>query len=113
MNKEQIAKITEFMKNNVWRNPEIMLMTDEDTTRIALSNLIDIATSLHNLLYKEVTGERYDYAFHWANKVGAWVNDDALNPIICPHYDKVCIDEEGCLKCSRCARKELMDNAET
>ena len=38
---------------------------DENQTPLA-----DIIASLHNLLYEAVTGERYDYMFHWANKVG-------------------------------------------
>lgn len=29
--------------------------------------LLDIIASLHNELYKEVTGKYYDYMFHWAN----------------------------------------------
>ena len=40
------------------------------------TDLCYIIASLHNMLYKEVTGEYYDYMFHWANKVGAWVYDD-------------------------------------
>lgn len=37
--------------------------TDEGECRLEIA-------SLHNLLYEAVTGERYDYMFHWANKVG-------------------------------------------
>lgn len=33
-------------------------------------DLIDTIASLHNLLYEEVTGQRYDYMFHWSNKAG-------------------------------------------
>ena len=38
--------------------------------------IFDIIASLHNVLYEEVTGEPYHYMYHWANKAGAWVEDD-------------------------------------
>ena len=82
MTKEELNRITEFMKENVWRNPNVMCMTDEDTTIQACADLIDIATSLHNLLYEVVTGKRYNYAFHWANKIGSVLEDNVLDGVI-------------------------------
>ena len=81
MNKDQLNKITEYLKENVWRNADVMF----DKACIEegdVSNLVDVITSLHNLLYEEVTGERYDYAFHWANKVGSGVDDDIFDTLI-------------------------------
>lgn len=81
MNKDQLNQITEYLKENVWRNADVMF----DTACIGdgdVSNLVDIITSLHNLLHEEVTGERYDYAFHWANKVGSDVDDDIFDKLI-------------------------------
>lgn len=43
-------------------------------------DLIEVIASLHNMLYKAVTGQYYDYMFHWANKVGSWVYDDMFKP---------------------------------
>lgn len=78
MTKEQLDKITEYLKCNVWRNANVMFdnaCIEEDD----VSNLVDIISSLHNLLYEEVTGERYNYAFHWANKVGSDVVDNIFD----------------------------------
>ena len=36
---------------------------DSDT----VYSLLDVIASLHNELYKQVTGKYYDYMFHWAN----------------------------------------------
>lgn len=81
MTKERLNSITSYMKEYVWRNPDLMFaMCTDDVNEIdeAFWKLLDIATSLHNELYKEVTGEYYDYAFHWTNKIGACDPEDDL-----------------------------------
>lgn len=86
ISKEKIEEITTFLKENVFRNTKIMLSDffEDDDMWIQLStpyidkyhgvieyvDLIDIIASLHNLLYEAVTGDRYDYMFHWCNKIG-------------------------------------------
>lgn len=81
MTQERLNSITYYMRENVWRNPDVMFaMNTDDVNDIdeAFWKLLDIATSLHNELYKEVTGEYYDYAFHWVNKIGACDPEDGL-----------------------------------
>ena len=81
MTKERLNSITYYMRQNVWRNPDLMFaMNTDDVNEIDeyFWKLIDIATSLHNELYKEVTGEYYNYAFHWTNKIGACDPEDDL-----------------------------------
>ena len=77
MTKEELDNITVWIKENVMRNNKIMfdvaIRGDDGYQDI---DLIEVIASLHNMLYKEVTGEYYDYMFHWANKVGSWVYDD-------------------------------------
>ena len=65
MNKEKLDIITKDIKNNVMRNSDIVYNLNAETLI-----LLDYIASLHNLLYEEVTGERYDYMFHWTNKIG-------------------------------------------
>ncbi len=81
MSKEKLDDITCWIKENVMRNNKIMF---EETIRgddgYQDIDLIEVIASLHNMLYKEVTGEYYDYMFHWANKVGSWVYDDMFKP---------------------------------
>ena len=71
MNKQKLDEITTYLKENVFKNTDIMY-TDDDM----ILDLLEMIASLHNLLYEAVTGERYDYMFHWANKIGSWVYDD-------------------------------------
>lgn len=77
MTKEELDNITYWIKEHIMRNSDIMfydvIRGDDDYQDI---DLIEVIASLHNMLYKEVTGDYYDYMFHWANKVGSWVYDD-------------------------------------
>ena len=78
MNKEKLDRITKDIKNNVMRNSDIVYKLNEETLI-----LLDYIASLHNLLYEEVTGERYNYMFHWTNKIGYnGIEDDIFD------YDK-------------------------
>lgn len=71
MNEHKLNEITTYLKENVFKNTDIMY-TDDDM----ILDLLEMIASLHNLLYEAVTGERYDYMFHWANKISSWVYDD-------------------------------------
>ena len=80
MNEKQLNAITQYLKENVWRNDNIMFA---DSIEAKDGNHVsDIISSLHNLLYEVVTGRRYDYAFHWANKIGSWTEDNIFDEIL-------------------------------
>lgn len=91
IDKNKLDQITNFLINGVFRNGDIMLSwdippvqleksyIDEDGDEVSEVDLVDIIASLHNLLYEAVTGERYDYMFHWANKCGSDCNDDIFD----------------------------------
>ena len=72
MTKEELQEIRAYIVNNIMREPKIMF---EDKCR-DIVDLPSVIASLYNKLHKEVTGEDYDYMFHWANKCGAWVDDN-------------------------------------
>lgn len=78
--KETLDKITESLIDQVFRNEHIMLNPHNDEYLVFINieyvDLIDIIASLHNLLYEAVTGSKYDYMWHWANKAGSWCNDN-------------------------------------
>lgn len=88
---KKLAQITRFLADNVFRNGDIMLSwdippvkleksyTDEDGNTVSEVDLVDIIASLHNLLCEAVTGNRYNYMFHWANKCGSWCKDDVFD----------------------------------
>lgn len=69
IDKNKMDKITEWLIDNVFQNEYIML-TDNRYIKFTDIDLVDIIASLHNLLYECVYNERYDYMFHWLNKIG-------------------------------------------
>lgn len=79
---EKLMEITKFLADNVFRNEDIMY---GEVPTIKLNDgieveLTDVIASLHNYLCQAVTGRRYNYMFHWANKIGVQgVYDDIFN----------------------------------
>lgn len=82
MTKDELNAITSWLINNVFRNSHIMFSDDEIMIGDEVIGLPDIIATLHNLLYEQITGERYDYMFHWANKVGSWCEDDIFDDML-------------------------------
>lgn len=81
MTRDKLDVITYWIREHIMRSSNIMF---DDAIRGNDINqdidLIEVIASLHNMLYKEVTGKYYDYMFHWANKAGSWVYDDMFKP---------------------------------
>lgn len=88
MNDKQLMKLTEFLKDNIFKNEDIMFSNAmwEDKLLVTIKgidyNLCDVIASLHNIIYECVTGERYNYMFHHCNKIGCACDDDIFDTII-------------------------------
>ena len=72
MTEERLDKIREHLVYDIMRNWDYVF-SDEVRGNV---DLLSVIASLYNLLHKEVTGEDYEYFFHWANKVGGYVDDN-------------------------------------
>lgn len=82
----ELGVVTEWIKERIWINPDVMFARFDMGEYLApteyfddVSDLVDVISSLHNLLYEAVTGERYNYAFHWCNKCGSDTTDDIFD----------------------------------
>lgn len=91
MTQLQLQKLTQLLAEKIFRNGEFMysalndiIITFDDGTP---ANAADIIASLHNLLCEAVTGNRYNYMFHWANKCGSWCEDDVFDDFL-KEYEK-------------------------
>ena len=104
MNEKQLYALTTWLIDNIFRNTDIMF--DDAIWNQGMSlkgdiidcndcndcnkcadcdnrfDLIDIIATLHNLLYAEITGKRYDYMFHWCNKIGSDCKDNVFDALI-------------------------------
>lgn len=85
MTKKELDIITDWIKWNIARNSEVMF--DEKIWDFE-PDIVGVIMSLHNLLYEQVTGERYDYMFHWCNKIGADCIDNFFDDIIKAELEK-------------------------
>lgn len=91
IDQNKLTNITRFLAEKVFRDMNIMhswdippvelekSFIDEDGDKVSEVDLVDIIASLHNLLCEAVTGNRYNYMFHWANKIGASCLDDIFD----------------------------------
>lgn len=76
MDKATLDCIREFIVEDVMRNAKLVYSIAVRGEEGISPDLLSIIASLYNYLHKAVTGEDYNYMFHWANKVGGWVEDD-------------------------------------
>lgn len=78
MDYHKLDKITGDLISNYFRNEEVIYSGVHHDTVEEMEELVDdlleVIASLHNELYKEVTGDYYNYMFHWVNKItgGIW-----------------------------------------
>ena len=81
MNEDDLKIIREFLIEKIIREPDMFLkLLDIDVTDDL--DLIDVITGLYNMLHKSITGEDYDYMWHWANKIGFWCDDNRLHDLL-------------------------------
>lgn len=82
MDKKKLDEITRNLIENYFRNDEVIFSGVHHDTVEEMEELVDdlleVIASLHNELYKEVTGNYYNYMFHWVNKItgGIWEHLD-------------------------------------
>lgn len=74
MTEEKLDEITGAVRITIFHALDYTMTEDEEKR----FELIDIIASLHNELYKEVTGKYYNYMYHWANLGYGGNPDDAL-----------------------------------
>lgn len=88
MTKEQLEIVKGWLVENIFRDPDIMLSDSRyievygDPGEHTEIDMCYVIASLYEVLHETITGEPYAYMFHWANKCGAWVDDDLFTKMI-------------------------------
>ena len=89
MSEGELKKVREWIIWHIMREPNIVLndvVRDievySDPGEHVSIDLVDVIASLYELLHRQVTGEDYDYMWHWTNKAGAEVNDKFFEEVL-------------------------------
>lgn len=77
ISEQKLNEIKSYLIEKIFRNPDIMF-SDE----MIENDIPEIICGLFEYLHISITGEPYDYMFHWANKCGSWVETDFFDKII-------------------------------
>lgn len=81
MTEQKLKYIQNFIIDNVIYDPKIMFSDECRGKNENDIDLVEIIVSLYEELHYEVTGENYQYMFHWANKIGSDVNDSLFSTL--------------------------------
>ena len=79
VSEEDLNIIRQYIIEHVMRNPEVLFSED---CRNDKADLVDIIASLYEILHRTVTGETYQYMWHWANKCGSSCDDSLFERIL-------------------------------
>ena len=75
MSKEHLDHIRDYIVENIMRNPDYLFSDEVRGEEDSDIDLLTVIASLYEELHHEVTGESYNYMWHFTNKYGAWVDD--------------------------------------
>lgn len=89
MSEGELKIVREWIIWHIMREPKILHDPDVrdiavygDPGEVVSVDLVDVIASLYELLHHQVTGEDYDYMWHWTNKAGAEVNDKFFDELL-------------------------------
>lgn len=77
-----VEELRNFIVNDILRNPYIMFNDNIRGEEYKDIDLIGVIVGMYEIIHRMKYHEAYDYMFHWANKVGSWVETDYLKELI-------------------------------
>lgn len=77
-----VEELRNFLVNDILRNPYLMFNDNVRGEEYKDIDLIGVIVGMYELIHRIKYDEEYDYMFHWANKVGSWVETDYLKKLI-------------------------------
>lgn len=75
---KDLKVIKDFIIENVVTNSDLMFNETLDDQ----IDIISLVCSMYNILYNTITGDNYNYFFHWANKIGGDCDDYYIEHIL-------------------------------
>lgn len=82
IDKKKLSYIRQFLVDEVFRNPNVMFSDEVRGEEFDTPDLATIIACLYEYLHILIEGEPYAYMFHWANKIGSWVEEGDFDLLI-------------------------------
>lgn len=82
IDKKKLSYIRQFLVDEVFRNPNVMFSDQIRGEEFDTPDLATIIACLYEYLHILIEGEPYAYMFHWANKIGSWVEEGDFDLLI-------------------------------
>lgn len=80
-------------------------------------DLVEVIVDLYEYLHQIITGEEYDYMFHWANKIGSWVETGKFDEEVERYINEfkkpiepIPYEEEKIVHCIDCKHIDIVGN---
>lgn len=88
-NDEFIKNVRAWLVENLFRCPYIMFDSNirefNNPETGETIDLMEVISSLYEIIHMLQYNETYDYMFHWANKCGSWVESDFFQKMFLGH----------------------------
>lgn len=81
LSKDQVYVIAHWIENKIMRNSDIMFNDDcrgDSPSGNDDIDLVEVISSLFEIIHRMALNEPYEYMFHWANKIGSYVENDHI-----------------------------------
>ena len=78
---EKVKTIRRFIAG-IMRRSDIMFDDHIRGSKDDDVDLIELIAYLYEIIHQLYYHDTYGYMFHWANKVGAWVNEENMEKLI-------------------------------
>lgn len=82
IDKEKLIAIRGYLVKEIFRNPNIMFSDQCRGVEDDGPDLVTIIAALYEYLNILIEGQPYAYMFHWANKIGSWVEEGDFDIMI-------------------------------
>lgn len=82
IDEKKLDYIRQFLVEEVFRNPNVMFSDQVRGREYDTPDLPTIIACLYEYLHILIKGEPYAYMFHWANKIGSWVEEGDFDLLI-------------------------------
>lgn len=112
LTKDQVYIIAHWIEKNIMRNSDVMF-NDNCRGNSPAGNydvdLVEVIASLYEIIHRMALNEPYNYMHHWANKIGACVEDDEIFTRLLEEHFQDLVHKGACMRIAELCNKAKED----